>query len=369
MEELGAARRRRPTISSATARPRSRRRGAAISIRSAPARRPTRTPTSTRPTCGTISNGDLIFQPGNATWDGLKYVGGEFGALNSDQRPRGGGLRQDAAAPEARRGHGDARPRAVQELPARRLLPAHAGEGSPGDDRQLDRPVAVAVHARFTLTDPGRDGAREHRRRSADHGVQPERRRDDDDQDDQRRSARDPLQRSRHHRRPGGSRHGWTLLAGYTYSQTKVDLTSLANPNNAFVNAGGVSGGRRHNFKASGSYHAAVQGAAGGQLPLAVGPADHPHVGGADLQRDASRRNCTRQTLTVNAEPRGSVELRDAADAGSPRRPVLRLPPRPHRAQHGHLQPDQRQHGVQHPHRRPVRRRSVSTATRPSRPR
>ena len=26
-------------------------------------------------------NGDLAFQPGNAAWDGLKYVGGEFGAL------------------------------------------------------------------------------------------------------------------------------------------------------------------------------------------------------------------------------------------------------------------------------------------------
>ena len=26
-------------------------------------------------------NGDLIFQPGNAVWDGFKYVGGEFGAL------------------------------------------------------------------------------------------------------------------------------------------------------------------------------------------------------------------------------------------------------------------------------------------------
>ena len=45
---------RRPTISSATARPRSRRRGESISIRSTPARRRTRTPTSTRPTSGTI---------------------------------------------------------------------------------------------------------------------------------------------------------------------------------------------------------------------------------------------------------------------------------------------------------------------------
>src|SRR5207344_1869545 len=48
--------------------------------------------------------------------------------------------------------------------------------------------------------------------------------------------------------------NGWQMLAGYTYSSTKVDMTSLANPNNAFVNAAGENGGRRHNFKASGSY-------------------------------------------------------------------------------------------------------------------
>src|SRR4029079_17777787 len=28
-------------------------------------------------------NGDLVFQPGSATWDGLKYVGGEFGTLSA----------------------------------------------------------------------------------------------------------------------------------------------------------------------------------------------------------------------------------------------------------------------------------------------
>src|SRR5206468_1561535 len=28
-------------------------------------------------------NGDLVFQPGSYSWDGGKYVGGEFGALNT----------------------------------------------------------------------------------------------------------------------------------------------------------------------------------------------------------------------------------------------------------------------------------------------
>ena len=46
---------------------------------------------------------------------------------------------------------------------------------------------------------------------------------------------------------------GTTLLAGYTYSRETVEQTSLANPNAALVNADGLCGGRRHNFKVSGS--------------------------------------------------------------------------------------------------------------------
>jgi hypothetical protein len=87
-----------------------------------------------------------------------------------------------------------------------------------------------------------------------------------------------------------------------------VDLTSLSNPNNAFVNAGGVSGGRRHNFKASGSY----------LLPYSVLLAANLRIqSGLPVTRTWAvptcsatiTANCTRQTLTVNAEPRGSVEL------------------------------------------------------------
>ena len=37
--------------------------------------------------------------------------------------------------------------------------------------------------------------------------------------------------------------NGWTVLGGYTYSHQHVDLTSLSNPNAAFVNASGEGGG------------------------------------------------------------------------------------------------------------------------------
>ena len=87
-----------------------------------------------------------------------------------------------------------------------------------------------------------------------------------------------------------------------------MDLTSLSNPNNAFVNSEGESGGRRHNFKASGSY----------TLPAKVLVAANVRLqSGLPITRTwtvptcstSVVTNCTRQALTVNAEPRGSVEL------------------------------------------------------------
>jgi hypothetical protein len=101
---------------------------------------------------------------------------------------------------------------------------------------------------------------------------------------------------------------GWTLLAGYTYSQTKVDLTSLSNPNNAYVNASGVSGGRRHNLKASGSYLLPYKVLLAANFRLASGlPITRTW---AILACSGTvTTNCTRVATTVNAEPRGSVEL------------------------------------------------------------
>jgi hypothetical protein len=74
------------------------------------------------------------------------------------------------------------------------------------------------------------------------------------------------------------------------------------------VNASGVSGGRRHNFKASGSYQLPYKVLVAGNFRLQSGlPITRtwtvPTCSGTVVA------NCTRQPLTVNAEPRGSVEL------------------------------------------------------------
>ncbi len=81
-----------------------------------------------------------------------------------------------------------------------------------------------------------------------------------------------------------------------------MDVTSLSNPNTAFVNASGESGGRRHNFKASGTY----------ELPYQIGSAPISACSRACRSRAPGRSAAAtlRQgAVTVNAEPRGSVEL------------------------------------------------------------
>jgi hypothetical protein len=102
---------------------------------------------------------------------------------------------------------------------------------------------------------------------------------------------------------------GWTLLAGYTYSHQEVDLTSLANPNAAFVNASGISGGRRHNLKASGSYLLPYKVLVAANFRLQSG-LPITRTWNVPTCSTTITTNCVRQNnLTVNAEPRGSVEL------------------------------------------------------------
>ena len=101
----------------------------------------------------------------------------------------------------------------------------------------------------------------------------------------------------------------WQLLAGYTFSTTKVDATSISTPNNAFVNAAGEDGGRRHNFKATGSYDLPYGISFGFGFRMNSGL---PVTRTWQIQSCSATvlTNCVRQAaITVNAEPRGSVLL------------------------------------------------------------
>jgi len=102
---------------------------------------------------------------------------------------------------------------------------------------------------------------------------------------------------------------GTTILAGYTYSRETVEQTSLENPNAAQVNADGISGSRRHNFKMSGSAMLPYRIVFGANFLISSGqPITRTVSIGACTATITT--GCLRQgAQTVNAEPRGSVEL------------------------------------------------------------
>jgi hypothetical protein len=93
---------------------------------------------------------------------------------------------------------------------------------------------------------------------------------------------------------------GLTFLAGYTYGRERVDLVSLANPNAAFVNSSGLSGGRRHNLKMTGSYLLPYRVTVGANFNISSG---------LPITRNVTIQGLTQGNVNVNAEPRGSVEL------------------------------------------------------------
>ncbi len=112
---------------------------------------------------------------------------------------------------------------------------------------------------------------------------------------------------------------GWSLLGGYTYSRTRVDLTSLANPNTAFVNAAGESGGRRHNLKASGTYDLPYKIVVGANFRLQSG-LPITRTWAIPLRRRCSRTQGQRHRQRRAARQRGAGR---AADARRARRALL----------------------------------------------
>ena len=251
-------------------------------------------------------NGDLFFQPGNATWDGLKYVGGEFGALNSTN-----GLAVALFDKSLKRPKRDEVTVTLDHELFRNFLVDISYLYTKEKDPQgtIDNSIDLwpSQYTQIQLAEPGRDGVFNTGDENPitvynqNAGVTTTTKTINDDRLATRYNGLDVVVTRRFE-------DGWTLLAGYTYSKTKVDLTSLSNPNNAFVNASGVSGGRTHNFKASGSYMLPYKVLLAANFRLQSGlPVTRTWA--VPTCSGTVTSNCTRQGLTVNAEPRGSVEL------------------------------------------------------------
>jgi len=254
-------------------------------------------------------NGDLVFQPGNATWNGARYVGGEFGAA----APTTTIPNPNPFDKARRRAHRREFTAGVDHelFPAFRLSAAfiHRKEYDTYGDVDGDINRWNEMFSPIQIVEPGRDG----RSGTSDdqtltvYNLNP----------GQTLITDNPINDSRLGVRyygieiVGTKRYsrGTTVLGGYTYSNEKVQQTSLANPNTALVNANGISGGRRHNFKLSGSARLPYRIVFGANLLMASGqPITRTFALPACTATVVT--GCLRQgAQTVNAEPRGSVEL------------------------------------------------------------
>jgi hypothetical protein len=255
-------------------------------------------------------NGDLIFQPGDAVWNGFRYVGGEFGAgsvTTSIPNP-------NPFDPNRKRTWRREFTAGIDHelLPGFRLSAAYFNRREfDAYDDDVIAPIDQwdEMFSPIQVTEQGRDGIA---------GTS-------DDQtltvytlnpgftllgdlavnDDRLGVKYNGLEIVGTKRYSGGT----TILAGYTYSRETQDVVSLESPNATRVNAEGISGGRRHNFKATGSAELPWRVLFGANLLM---------MSGQPITRTVSIGGCTATITTgclrqgsdtVNAEPRGSVEL------------------------------------------------------------
>jgi hypothetical protein len=253
-------------------------------------------------------NGDLQFQPGNATWDGTKYVGGEFGALMANQNTIPNPNPFDATRRRTYR----------NEFTAgidRELFPGVRGsvtyirkrEKEPTGTVDLSEGLWGTSYAPVTVIDPGENGITGDgddapvSAYSLQPGVTTNQRTVNDNRLAQRYDGVEGTVEKRFSR-------GAALVGGYTYGRTRADVLSLASPN-SLIFAGGESGGRRHILKLTGSY----------MLPYEIlFGANFKWQSGLPYNRTFTAQGCS-TTVTTNclsqgnttilAEPRGSREL------------------------------------------------------------
>jgi hypothetical protein len=253
-------------------------------------------------------NGDLIFQPGNATWNGARYVGGEFGSTVTTSIPNPNPFdknRQQTWRREFTVG-------VDHELfPAFRLSAAFFNRREFDTYGDLDGPVDQwdTMYQPIQVTEQGRDGVAG----TADdqtltvYSLRPGFTLVDD------LAANDDRLGTKYNgvEIVGTKRYGrgTTILAGYTYSRETRDIISLQNPNDGRVNASGISGGRRHNFKVSGAATLPYRLTFGANLLLQSGQPITRTVNIAGCSATITTGCLLQGNDTVNAEPRGSVEL------------------------------------------------------------
>lgn len=259
-------------------------------------------------------NNNLVFDPGNLTWNGTQYIGPELGALTRTSIPAPSAFNQ-----------AEQRPYTNQQtiefdqevMPGLAATVAFVHTAQHHQLATIDQNQALwfdPVNPEFvpvTLTDPGRDGV------PGTADDQPitvyqltsssittsSITTNNDLLDQHTKSISFDLNKR--------FSHGWALIGGYTYTNVFQAAQSVSNPNGLLVNSGGVSGGRAHDFKLTGTFELPYQVLFGVNARL---------DSGLPITRSWAIPACSKSVVsncllnasgntTVNAEPRGDVLL------------------------------------------------------------
>jgi hypothetical protein len=219
-----------------------------------------------------IDNGDLVFQPGNATWDPVQnsYVGGEFGTrIGSTSIPN-----PNPFDPTLLRTYRVETTVGVDhELFAGVRASAtyiHRSDRNPQGTVDLNGVDSWATgYTPVTLADPGPDGVSGTAddgsivAYSLNTGVTPTPKTVNDNRLSTFYNGLELTVTKRYAK-------GFSLVSGYTYAHTHTDTQSISSPN-ALINGAGENGGRRHLFKLTGSYMFPYQITFGANLRMQSG--------------------------------------------------------------------------------------------------
>jgi len=263
-------------------------------------------------------NSDYTFQPGTLTWNGTNYVGGAGSGLgafvsgsNSIANPYGPLTFNKSLKRPSRNEFTIGLDR---ELFPNSLLGAtfiHRREHNQQSTADANINQWSSMYTKVTLTEPGPDGKigegddRQIVAYSLNPGVTVSNITLSDDRLSQHYNGFELAFTKRFSK-------GWTALIGYDYGHTRQDILGLQNPNQVFVNASGVSGGRRHLINGSASYTLPWFGLVlATEFRIQSGlPITRQWV--PDVCSPTVTTNCLTQSLAslpLNVESRGSREL------------------------------------------------------------
>jgi hypothetical protein len=256
-------------------------------------------------------NNNLVFNPAGLVFNGTQYVGASLGALQSQSIPAPSGFNQAEQRPYTNEQTVEFDQEVMANLSASVAF-VHASQhnqlATVDQNQALWFAAGNPVWQAVNLTDPGRDGVlgtADDLPITAYQLVNTKTVISSITTNDDRLDQRSKGVSLNLNKRFG---NGWAMIGGYTFQHINQTNQSVSNPNGLLVNSGGVSGGREQDFKLTGEF----------QLPYQILFAVNSRLdSGLPITRTWTIPSCSKSVptdclnarTTVNAEPRGTVQL------------------------------------------------------------